>query len=169
LAQQSPSWILVTIMAAVIALLVMVLALRDAWAENKTYTGPVTVIDGDTVEVAAQRVRIWAIDAPEQRWPSGKAATSFLRSVVEGETVTCFTWETDRYSRRVGQCVYENTYLGDMMIAEGWALFVKSRDPYDMSDRALKQKEAQELCLGIWSGDMCSQSLHQAQSERSAP
>src|SRR3990172_7948133 len=44
------------------------------------FTGVVNrVIDGDTLEVNGERIRLVLVDAPERDTPSGPAATNFLR------------------------------------------------------------------------------------------
>ena len=51
-------------------------------------TGPARVVNGDTIDIAGQRIRLFGIDAPEsgqtciidnQPWPCGEAATEALR------------------------------------------------------------------------------------------
>ncbi len=54
-------------------------------------TGQPRVIDGDTIEIAGQRIRLHGIDAPEsrqlcrrdgERWRCGKDATSALKAFL---------------------------------------------------------------------------------------
>ena len=61
-------------------------------------SGTATAIDGDSLSVSGVTIRLFGIDAPEgkqtcdrngQAWPCGEAAAGQLRSLVEGQTVTC--------------------------------------------------------------------------------
>ena len=61
-------------------------------------TGIASVIDGDTIEVHGQRIRLHGIDAPESRqlcrldgkpWQCGKDATNALARKIARRPVTC--------------------------------------------------------------------------------
>jgi endonuclease YncB( thermonuclease family) len=68
---------------------------------------PPYVVDGDTFDLAGERIRLWGIDAPEddqlcQRngrpWRCGDDATAALEALVEGHEPACT--ERDRVVRR---------------------------------------------------------------------
>ena len=70
-------------------ILALILAAPPAMAAD--LQGSTRVIDGDTIEVAGQRVRLHGIDAPEWRqpcvkegweWPCGEAATDATKVYV---------------------------------------------------------------------------------------
>ncbi len=61
-------------------------------------TGIASVIDGDTIEVHGQRIRLHGIDAPESRqlcrldgkpWQCGKDAANALAEKIAHQPVTC--------------------------------------------------------------------------------
>ena len=76
-------------------------------------TGPARIIDGDTLDVAGERIRLHGIDAPENAqtciaggvtWPCGKSATAALVAFIGGAPVSCRAQGTDRYGRTIATC-----------------------------------------------------------------
>lgn len=76
----------------------MAALLLSAGAALAQLTGPPRVIDGDTLEVAVQRVRLYGIDAPEldqlcqharRDYPCGRLARAALWDLVAGLDVSC--------------------------------------------------------------------------------
>src|SRR5512134_1603793 len=69
-------------------------------------TGPATVIDGDTIVVAGERIRLEGIDAPElhqtctaygQPWACGRTSAEWLQEHLNGRQVECVSHARDRY------------------------------------------------------------------------
>lgn len=60
-------------------------------------------IDGDTLRIGDERIRLFGIDAPERSDPGGPAATSALQRLLD-LGVTCEAVDTDRYGRTVAMC-----------------------------------------------------------------
>ena len=121
-------------------------------------SGPARVIDGDTIEIQDQRIRLHGIDAPErsqtcllqgQRYPCGVDATESLRKLVRGKAVSCNTMGRDRYGRTIAVCVIPvGIELGLTMVRLGWALAYRRFS----IDYVHEEEDARQKKLGIWRG-----------------
>lgn len=99
---------------------------------SKVPEGRVQVMDGDTLRVAGETVRLFGIDAPErdQRckderghdWPCGQVATTRLRQIIGGTPVTCQPRERDRFGRLVATCRAGGADIGARMVEAGMAV-----------------------------------------------
>ena len=120
--------------------------------------GPVRVIDGDTLEISGERVRLFGIDAPEhdQRctdaagrpWACGTRATEALRDLVQGRAVRCSGEEQDRYGRLVARCTVAGRDLGAAMVRDGMAFAYRR---YSL-DYVAEEGRAKAARRGIWAG-----------------
>ena len=81
---------------------------RAPRGQRERIEGVATVLDGDTFEVAGERVRLIGIDAPENNqlcqadghdWPCGQVATAAVYEMVGGEPVSCAIYGRDRWGR----------------------------------------------------------------------
>lgn len=142
-------------MAAVAAML-MAASQAAITAEAVTVTGMAKAIDGDTLEIRGQRVRIQGIDAPEtgqtcdlvsRTIPCGQEATEALARKVGRNQVTCTGTERDRYDRLIAVCLVGGIDVGGWLIEQGRAVaFLKYSRDYVAVERRAKEKKA-----GIWS------------------
>lgn len=137
---------------------VLVLTMLVAAAAPVAATaGPAIVVDGDTLEIAGERIRLWGIDAPESRqtcqrggelYTCGHAATDHLRELVGRGEVQCTSRAKDRYGRTVAVCRVDGVDLGAVMVRDGWALaFTRYSKDYTSEERA-----AREAKRGLWEG-----------------
>ncbi len=94
-------------------------------------TGIPMIIDGDTLEIHGQRIRLHGIDAPESRqicrldgkpWQCGKDAANALADKIGRRTVACEELDRDRYRRIVAKCTVAGEDLGEWMVSQGLAL-----------------------------------------------
>ena len=97
----------------------------------QTLVGAARVIDGDTLEMAGDRIRLLGIDAPERAqtcrrggalWACGQDATALMARLVEGREVSCEAHERDKYGRLVATCHAGVTDIGGAMVREGMAV-----------------------------------------------
>ncbi len=120
--------------------------------------GTATVIDGDTIEVHGQRIRLHGIDAPESRqlcrldgkpWQCGKDAANALADKIARRPVTCEDLGRDRYKRIIARCTVGGEDLEKWMVSQGWALAYRR---YSL-DYVEQEAEAQAARRGIWAGE----------------
>lgn len=89
------------------------------------------VVDGDTLWINGQKIRVADIDAPEISTPKcasepalGDRATSRLIELVNAGPFQLQAWpgrDTDRYGRKLRVLVRDGRSLGDRLVAEGLA------------------------------------------------
>lgn len=113
----------------------------------------IRVIDGDTLELDSQRIRINGIDAPEVgqkcgNWSCDEAATDRLWALLAGAHVECSAHGSDRYGRIIATCYANGVDVGAQLVSEGlaWA-FVRYDDVY-----APLEASARQASLGVWRG-----------------
>lgn len=120
-------------------------------------SGVARVIDGDTIEVAGERVRLSGIDAPETRqtceiggleWPCGRNATANLAQEADGRTVVCRGNKRDRYGRLLAVCYLGDIDLNGQMVANGWALAYRHYSKQYVSQEAAARASG----AGLWRG-----------------
>ncbi len=113
-------------------------------------TGTAVAIDGDTIIMERQRIRLHGIDAPELKQtcaysqPCGETSKEYLQKLIKGRTVMCKKVAEDKYGRPVATCKVDGHDLGDMLVLYGHAI---SERPYPYDDH---EAWARELKLGIW-------------------
>lgn len=128
-----------------------------AMAAEQVAVGRVSVVDGDTIELHGERIRLAAIDAPEARqscerdgaaWPCGRRAAFALADFVGSRTVTCRWHERDRYRRPVATCEVAGTDLGGWLVEQGWALAFRR---YGLA-YVTEEDRARAARRGLWAG-----------------
>ncbi len=136
---------------AITLCLLATLALADV-------AGVASVIDGDTIEVHGQRIKLHGIDAPESRqlcrldgkpWQCGKDAANALAEKIARRPVACEDLGRDRYKRIIGRCTVAGEDLEKWMVANGWALAYR-RYSLDYVD---EEADAQAARRGIWASE----------------
>lgn len=139
------------------------------------FSGPVRVVDGDTLHVGEVTVRLHGIDAPEVAqmcndaqgvtWACGAFVGEEVRRRFEGETAICDEVERDRYGRVVAKCYVNGRDIGEEIVLDGWAEAYRT---YSM-DYDLAEKTAQVRDAGLWSGTMQSPAAFRADQRAPSP
>lgn len=122
-------------------------------------SGRAIVIDGDTIDIDGQHIRLEGIDAPEHAqtcgrkwfgtWSCGAAATRALDALVRGRRVACDNEGYDKYGRILGLCTVDGRDINAEMVRSGYAwAFVKYSTRY-----VAEEAEARKAKAGIWQGE----------------
>jgi endonuclease YncB( thermonuclease family) len=125
------------------------------------------VIDGDTIEIHGERIRILDIDAPESAqfcfkktenldggaWPCGQQAALALSDWVGEQTVTCETTNKDMYKRWLARCAVAGQDVAEWVAPNGWAVPYRDCKCDVIRDAVHRARAAQ---LGIWSSALPS-------------
>ena len=127
-------------------------------SQQGALSGPARVIDGDTLEISGERIRLHGIDAPEQgqtcatpsgkRWTCGRVATAQLIEHLQGKSVACGGIERDRYGRLIAICHVAGEDIGAWMVRGGWAFAYRRYSGNYIAEEA----DARRRGLGIWTG-----------------
>jgi endonuclease YncB( thermonuclease family) len=122
--------------------------------------GLARVIDGDTIVINSQRIRLYGIDAPEKKqtckrhiwhdWPCGKVSTERLRLVIGLRRARCDIKSHDRYGRSVAVCYVGKTEINQWMVKNGFAVAYRK---YGGSIYDNEETFARSNKLGIWDSD----------------
>jgi endonuclease YncB( thermonuclease family) len=129
-------------------------------APSIVVSGKARIVDGDTIDVGGQRVRLEGIDAPELSqtcpgryvggflgpWKCGQSAAAALADLIGTLPVTCKGHGFDGYGRLVASCSCNGHEVSREMVRLGqaWA-FTKYSANY-----VLEERRAREAKLGIW-------------------
>ena len=129
--------------------------IESGGADNiATDTLKLRVVDGDSLEIGTERIRLWGIDAPEldqsctdkagKTNACGRIASAHLRRLISGAPVLCKGLERDRYDRLLAICSVGQIELNKAMVQDGHALAFGG---YDADERVAKNAK-----IGLWAG-----------------
>lgn len=114
--------------------------------------GTASVVDGDTIEIHGQRIRLSGFDTPESGKRCGdtnvyQSASLALSDFIANRTVRCTPSGTDRYNRVVATCSVGGSGLAEYIVSQGWG-----RDWPRYSNGAYADEEAAARAgqRGLW-------------------
>ena len=122
--------------------------------------GAARVVDGDSLVVAGDRIRLFGIDAPEgrqecrnaagQNYACGREAARALTSFIAGRDVLCKPVDHDQHDRDVATCSVQGRDLGEFMVRGGHALDYRR---HSKGRYASAEQEARAAKRGLWAGE----------------
>lgn len=123
-------------------------------------------VDGDSIKLGEQNVRLAYIDAPEyyqtckdaegKEYNCGIKAREKLESLMKLGELDCKTIGKDIYNRDMSECFVGNVNVNLEMVKSGWAVVYRSNDVAYLE----AQKDAKRAKLGIWQGKYMKPELY---------
>jgi len=121
-------------------------------------TGTALIVDGDTIAISGNKIRLSGIDTPEKNqtcrkasvtWRCGYEATETLRGWTYTKEVRCVGDTKDRYGRLIANCFVDGYNVNARLVYEGLALAYRkySKQYVPEEDKARSAKR------GIWAGE----------------
>jgi endonuclease YncB( thermonuclease family) len=124
---------------------------------GETIVGTASVIDGDTIEIHGQRIRLHGIDTPESSqlcerdgkpYRCGQVAALALSDRIGRRPVSCEGRDMDRYGRVVAVCSQSGEDLNAWLVRQGYGVAYRK---YSL-DYVHQEEAAQKERIGMWSG-----------------
>ena len=138
--------------------IVLAASLCPAASAQPDIAGRATVIDGNTLEIHGERIRLHGIDAPEsdqscrtrdgEPYRCGQQASIALAELIGNKVVRCVEVDRDRYGHMVAKCEAGADDLSEWLAFNGWAV-VYAHDSYDYVRAETFAKSDRR---GIWRG-----------------
>lgn len=133
------------------------MAVGSAWLAKQNEVilqGQYKIIDGDSLIVKGQEIRLLGIDAPEYRqtctfqngkaYKCGKQSRLHLLKLAKSGKLKCTGWEEDKYQRLLAICEAGGVEINSHMVKDGWAV--------SYGGYAREEAQARKLALGVWQG-----------------
>ncbi|WP_246672484.1 thermonuclease family protein [Mesorhizobium sp. B3-1-6] len=122
--------------------------------------GVPSVVDGDTIEIHGERIRLNGIDAPEsdqvcvdgagKKYRCGQVAALALDDFLKANRPTsCIEVGRDRWRRMVAVCTANAVDIAEWLVRQGYALDWRK---YSYGAYAQAQSEARAAKRGMWAG-----------------
>ena len=126
-------------------------------ALSQNIIGMAHIIDGDTIHIGKNKIRLHAIDAPEinqtckikeKTWNCGLESSKALEKLIAKKEIKCMVNDIDQYKRYVAECYIKNININKYMVTNGWAIAYRYYSTQFVEDEQIAQKNK----LGIWQG-----------------
>ena len=142
-------------MKTTLLILLIILVSFSNFVFAKTINGKPRIIDGDTIHIKSNKIRLHGIDAPEtkqtckidnEEWYCGKQSTKELKKLINKQNVECLINDVDVYNRYIAICYVDEININQWMVKNGWAIAYR----YYSKDYINEEEYANKNKLGIW-------------------
>ena len=120
--------------------------------------GTVFVVDGDSINIGRERIRLYGIDAPEALqtckdsagavYDCGQRSTEALKNLLRGKTIRCESRGNDEYGRVVAICVADGVDVNAQQVESGMAVAYRDITTLYVSN----EETAKQNRRGLWAG-----------------
>lgn len=130
-------------------------------------SGSARAVDGDTLILEGEHVRLKGMDAPElaqtctrdgKAWPCGKEARRALAAALRNGEVRCTFSARDDYDRPLAHCAVAGEDLGALMVRQGLALAY--------GGYGAEEAQARAAGRGLWAGGFERPAQYRAEHPR---
>lgn len=104
------------------------------------------MIDGDSIVVASENIRLHGIDCPERKQPGGAAATTRLTDLLKDKTFQIDRTDVDRYGRTIAKVSTEIGRVSVALVRSGHCWWYQK---YEKNDAELRDAEAGARSRGV--------------------
>jgi endonuclease YncB( thermonuclease family) len=124
---------------------------------NAEVSGIPKVIDGETLELAGERFRLYGIDAPDPRqnceirgrdYNCGHVSKTALMDLVAGVKIRCVPKSSGNEGKRIAICYAGGYDLAEGMVHTGWAMAMPRHGGKYLSI----ERQAERARRGMWQG-----------------
>ena len=114
-------------------------------------------MDGDTIHIEKNKIRLNGIDAPEIDqtcmikdivWYCGLESSLALKKLVLNNIIRCVVSGIDKYKRYIAECFINNQNINKFMVRNGWAIAYRYYSLDFVEDEYLAKKDK----IGLWQG-----------------
>ena len=136
-------------------------------ANSEIIYGNAEVIDGDTIKINKDKVRLHGIDAPEKKqtcqryfltisfitfkknYECGIMSKKKLQKFIENKSIKCLIRGKDIYKRKIGTCYKKKININSWMVRNGYAVAYKKYS----KKYIIFEEEAKKNKIGLWQGE----------------
>ncbi len=130
------------------------------------FEGIPRIIDGDSLEINNNKIRLFGIDAPEKKqickkpyliisflnfqrnYECGLMAINELKKFINNRIIKCISESKDRYNRYLSICYLKNKDINSWLVKNGYAIAYRRYS----KKYVLEEQYAEKNKLGIWQG-----------------
>lgn len=135
----------------------------------------VKVVDGDTLNLDGQKIRLAGLDAPELKqkckhknsteWDCGLCASAFLEGLISSREITCHNTGIDYYKHAIATCYAGSVEINKEIVRAGYAVAYKKYSNSYSEDEAYAKHHKN----GIWAGTFDTPESHRKEKRKAKP